>query len=122
MTQFDVYFCISAAAVEPVTCEDPLIPANANRDVGGMQEGETVVYRCNDGYEFIGISDTELTLVCGSDATWSGTVPGCNSKNMPQQKKHICIPFVQCWTSIEDFGPTLYKCYTHVLCFLGYII
>ena len=23
------------------------------------------------------------------------------------------------WTNVEDVGPTLYKCYTNVLCFLG---
>ena len=28
--------------------------------------------------------------------------------------------FVQCWTNVEDVGPTLYKCYTNVLCLLGY--
>ena len=25
------------------------------------------------------------------------------------------MPLVQCWTNVEDVGPTLYKCYTHVL-------
>ena len=28
--------------------------------------------------------------------------------------------FIQCWTNVEDVGPTLYKCYTDVLCLLGY--
>ena len=27
--------------------------------------------------------------------------------------------FVQCWTNGEDVGPTLYKCYTNVLCLLA---
>ena len=35
-----------------------------------------------------------------------------------QQKQNICIPFVQCWTNVEDVGPTLYKWYTNVLRFL----
>ena len=35
---------------------------------------------------------------------------------------NICITFVQCWTNVEDVGPTLYKCYTNVLCFLGEIL
>ena len=35
-----------------------------------------------------------------------------------QQTQNICITFVQCWTNVED-GPTLYKCYTNVLCLLG---
>ena len=34
---------------------------------------------------------------------------------------NICITFVQCWTNVEDIGPTLYKCYADVLCLLGYI-
>ena len=36
-----------------------------------------------------------------------------------QQPPIICIAFIQCWTNGEDVGPTLYKCYTNVLCFLG---
>ena len=38
-----------------------------------------------------------------------------------QQAQNICITFVQCRTNIEDVEPTLYKCYTHVLCLLGYM-
>ena len=34
-----------------------------------------------------------------------------------QQTQNICITFVQCWTSVEDVGPELYKCY--ILCLLG---
>ena len=35
--------------------------------------------------------------------------------------KTFGIAFVQCnyWSNIEDVGPTLYKCYTNVLCLLG---
>ena len=36
-----------------------------------------------------------------------------------QQRQNICITFVQCWTNVEDVGPTLYKCYTNILCLLG---
>ena len=28
-----------------------------------------------------------------------------------QQTRNICITFVQCWTNVEDVGPTLYKCF-----------
>ena len=35
---------------------------------------------------------------------------------------YICITFVQCWINVEDVGPTLYKCYTNVLCLLGVAI
>ena len=27
--------------------------------------------------------------------------------------------FMQCWTNVENVVPTLYKCYTNVLCLLG---
>ena len=37
----------------------------------------------------------------------------------PANKKNIFITFVQCRTNVEDVGPTLYKCYTNVLCLLG---
>ena len=33
-----------------------------------------------------------------------------------QQKQNICIKFIQCWANVEDVGPTLYKCYTNVMC------
>ena len=33
---------------------------------------------------------------------------------------YSCIIFVQCWTNVEDVGPTLYKYYTNVLCLLGW--
>ena len=36
----------------------------------------------------------------------------------PVNTKHL-YDFMQCWTSVEDVGPTLYKCYTNVLCLLG---
>ena len=31
-----------------------------------------------------------------------------------QLTQNICITFIQCWTNVEDVGPTLYKCYTNV--------
>ena len=36
-----------------------------------------------------------------------------------QLTQNICITFVQGRTNVEDVGPTLYKCYTYVLCSLG---
>ena len=47
---------------------------------------------------------TVLLLVCGN----------CLTVNT----KHL-YDFMQCWTSVEDVGPTLYKCHTNVLCLLG---
>ena len=29
---------------------------------------------------------------------------------------NICITFMQCWANVDNAGPTLYKCYTNVLC------
>ena len=40
--------------------------------------------------------------------------------DMPtQQTQNIFITFVHCGTNVEDVWPTLYKCYTNVLCLLG---
>ena len=36
-----------------------------------------------------------------------------------QQTQNICIPVVQRRPSVGDVGPTLYKCYTNILCLLG---
>ena len=33
--------------------------------------------------------------------------------------ENICITFIQCRPNVFDVGPTLYKCYTNVLCLLG---
>ena len=38
---------------------------------------------------------------------------------LTEQTSNICITFIQCWSNVEDVGPTLYKCYTNVLCLLG---
>ena len=37
-----------------------------------------------------------------------------------QQTQTICRPFVQRRPKVFDFGPALYKCYTNVLCLLGW--
>ena len=36
-----------------------------------------------------------------------------------QQTQNICITFMQRRPNVFDVGPTLYTCYTNVLCFLG---
>ena len=35
-----------------------------------------------------------------------------------QRTQNICITFVQRWPNVFDVGPTLYKCYTNILCLL----
>ena len=39
-----------------------------------------------------------------------------------QQTQNIWITFIQCWTNVEDVGPTLYKCHANVLYFLKCLI
>ena len=41
------------------------------------------------------------------------------STNTSQQTQNICITFVQCWTTVENTGLTLYKCFTNAFCLLG---
>ena len=36
-----------------------------------------------------------------------------------QKTQNIFITFVQRWQNVFDVGPTVYKCYTNVLCLLG---
>ena len=40
-------------------------------------------------------------------------------EKIAQQVQNICIQFIQCWTNVGDVGPTLFKCYTNLLCLLG---
>ena len=40
---------------------------------------------------------------------------------LTQRTQNNCITFIQCWSNVEDVGPTLYKCYTNVLCLLGMV-
>ena len=35
--------------------------------------------------------------------------------SLAQQTQNICMPFIQCWTNVEDVGPTLYKCYANIV-------
>ena len=36
-----------------------------------------------------------------------------------QQTQNICITFIKRRPNVFDVGPTLYTCYTNVLCLLG---
>ena len=48
-----------------------------------------------------------------------GAPPPPQAETLYQQTQNIGIPFIQCWSNFKDVGPTLYKCYTNVLCLLG---
>ena len=41
-----------------------------------------------------------------------------SSHRQTQQTQNICITFIQRRPNVFDVGPTLYKCYTNVLCLL----
>ena len=57
---------------------------------------------------------TNWLYYCGDvETAWPKLVLTC-----PVSTKHL-YDFMQCWTNVEDVGPTLYKCYTNVLCLLG---
>ena len=36
-----------------------------------------------------------------------------------RQTQNICIPFIQSRPNVFEVGPTLYTCFTNVLCLLG---
>ena len=42
--------------------------------------------------------------------------------DLSKQTQNICITFVQRWRNVFDVGPTLYKCYTNVMCLLGWLL
>ena len=42
-----------------------------------------------------------------------------STEGATQQTQNICITFVQRRPNVFDVGPTLYECYTNVLCLLG---
>ena len=52
---------------------------------------------------------------------WSYIVTFVNimTINVGYLRQNICIAFVQRRPNVADVGPTLYKCYTNVLCSLG---
>ena len=48
-----------------------------------------------------------------------GLCPSFSVSIATQQTQTICRTFVQRRPNVFDVGPTLYKCYTNVLCLLG---
>ena len=51
---------------------------------------------------------------------WKQGTPLSIISTLPSNKtQNICIKFVQCWSNVEDVGPTLYRCYTIFLYLLG---
>ena len=68
--------------------------------------------------DFLGQRSASRLSIQHNASVWSDLqkIPPSMMTIIPS--KHICIAFIQCWTNVEDIGPTLYKCYTNVLCLL----
>ena len=53
-----------------------------------------------------------------NDDSWPTIYMKLITEYLSQQ--NMCITFLQCWTNVENVGPSLYKCYRYVLCLLGW--
>ena len=60
---------------------------------------------------------TSLTYLCDRGLTCI-----TNTYKITQEAQNIYIACIQCRHDVEDVGPTLYKCYTNVLCLLGRLL
>ena len=67
-------------------------------------------------YLFIEIYLYRVDII-SSHAIFHNYVP-CSDFVIWKQTQHICITFIQRWSNVFNFGPTLCKCYTNVLCLL----
>ena len=54
-----------------------------------------------------------------NESRWRETTEKGENLNS-QQTQSICITFIQLRLKVFDVGPTLYKCYTEVMCLLGW--
>ena len=59
-----------------------------------------------------------LTPIWSLACKQTDCITGVCGNSLTVNTKHL-YDFMQCWTSVEDVGPTLYKCHTNVLCLLG---
>ena len=64
-------------------------------------------------------TDTKNTTTNTTTHTTTITTITTPPTHPSQQIQNICITFIRCRINVEDVGPTLYKCYTNVLCLLG---
>ena len=53
-------------------------PENGQLDLEGITEASTATYSCNIGFTLNG----DQTRTCGSDGSWSGSEPSCQSKTL----------------------------------------
>lgn len=64
----------------PVTCEAPPTVPNLSWPTAPVTFGNLIEGKCSDGYAPV----AGLTLFCGADKKWVGTVPACKIKTCPQ--------------------------------------
>lgn len=57
-------------------CPAPDLPPNVIIDSGTYRSGDSLVFRCPDGYDLLG----SKTIACTASGTWSSGVPNCQSR------------------------------------------
>lgn len=57
-------------------CPAPDLPSNVIIDSGTYRSGDSLVFRCSDGYDLLG----SKTIACTASGTWSSSVPNCQSR------------------------------------------
>lgn len=57
-------------------CPAPNLPPNVIIDSGTYRSGDSLVFRCSDGYDLLG----SKTIACTASGTWSSSVPNCQSR------------------------------------------
>ena len=69
------------------SCPVPGNPANGQWDGNNLEVGNSVMYRCETGYE---INSGDQNRTCQDNETWTGTVPTCASMYI-RLNKILCV-------------------------------
>ena len=77
-------------------------------DVEAANSPRQVICRCQVLSELCWSARGDKSRPCRREWRLSWLDP---NHQVSQQTQNICMTFVQCWTIVEDVGPTLYKCY-----------
>lgn len=62
-------------------CPAPDLPSNVIIDSGTYRSGDSLVFRCSDGYDLLG----SKTIACTASGTWSSSVPNCQIVHCPRE-------------------------------------
>lgn len=62
-------------------CPAPDLPPNVIIDSGTYRSGDSLVFRCSDGYDLLG----SKTIACTASGTWSSSVPNCQIVHCPRE-------------------------------------